>query len=431
MGRRRFTPMTEIVAQVPWQVTPKVRKLPRKATQLVEAAMQSALSQHPLSWITQWGARLMLQVALEEEVMAFLERDWYERKGGGSPGWRNGSKSRRVKVGGGDLLLPMPQVRGAGQPFHSRLLPPYTTRLSELEEVIPLLYLHGLSTRRIRKALGKLLGKRGLSPTTVVRLTQKLTETFEAWRKRDLSPREVVYLFLDGIRLGVRRGSREKEAILVAHAVLADGRREVLAVALGSRESTRAWTDLLEDLRGRGLSDPVLIITDGGPGLLAAVEAHFPEVLRQHCTKHKLANLLEKVPRGCQGEVGDAARRVLYAPTLAQAEEALVLFERAYRKRFPSAVECLRRDLQACWTYYRFPLRHWRRIRTINVLERSFREVRRRVRQIGRFQDELRALAMVHALLQEAQTGWQALSMSREAQCILEAMRTRAEAQAA
>jgi transposase-like protein len=125
---------------------------------------------------------------------------------------------------------------------------------------------------------------------------------------------------------------------------------------------------------------------------------------------------------------------------LAQAQEALVLFKRAYAKRFPSAVECLQRDLEACWTYYRFPLRHWRRIRTTNVLERSFRpacalhadrEVRRRVRQIGRFQDELRALAMVHALLQEAQTGWQALSMSREARCILEAMRSRGKAQAA
>ena len=126
-----------------------------------------------------------------------------------------------------------------------------------------------------------------------------------------------------------------------------------------------------------------------------------------------------------------AARRVLYAPTLAQAQEALALFERAYRRRFPSAVECLQRDLEACWTYYRFPLAHWKRIRTTNVLERSFREVRRRVRQIGRFQDELRALATVHALLLEAQAGWQSLSMSREALRILEAMRIRGKAQAA
>ena len=423
--------MAKIVAQVPWQVTPKVRKLPRKAAQLVEAAMQTATSQHPLAWIAQWGARLMLQVALEEEVMAFLQRDWYERRPGGSSIWRNGSKPRTVKVAGGDVTIAMPQVRGAGQPFHSGLLPPYLTRMRELEEAIPLLYLHGLSTRRVRKALGKLWGQRGLSKTTVVRLTQRLVEAFVTWRQRDLSPLEVVYLFLDGIRLGVRKGTREKEAVLVAHAVLADGRREVLAVALGSRESTRAWADLLEDLKRRGLPEPVLVITDGGGGLLAAVEAHFPEMLRQHCTKHKLTNVLEKVPKGCQGEVGDAARWVLYAPTLAQAQEALVLFKRAYAKRFPSAVECLQRDLEACWTYYRFPLRHWRRIRTTNVLERSFREVRRRVRQIGRFQDELRALAMVHALLQEAQTGWQALSMSREARCILEAMRSRGKAQAA
>ncbi|MFH0872139.1 MAG: IS256 family transposase, partial [bacterium] len=379
--------MTKIVTQIPWQVTQKVRKLPRKAAQLVEAAMQITTSQHPLAWITQWGARLMLQVALEEEVMAFLRRDWYERRPGGSSIWRNGSKPRTVKVAGGDVTIAMPQVRGAGQPFHSGLLPPYLTRMRELEEAIPLLYLHGLSTRRVRKALGKLWGQRGLSKTTVVRLTQRLVEAFVTWRQRDLSPLEVVYLFLDGIRLGVRKGTREKEAVLVAHAVLADGRsacalhadrREVLSVALGSRESTRAWTDLLEDLKRRGLPEPVLVITDGGGGLLAAVEAHFPEILRQHCTKHKLANVLEKVPKGCHlpvrgrtqtgGEVGDAARWVLYAPTLAQAQEALVLFKRAYAKRFPSAVECLQRDLEACWTYYRFPLRHWRRIRTTNVL---------------------------------------------------------------
>lgn len=308
--------MVKIVAQVPWQVTPKVRKLPRKAAQLVEAAMQTATSQHPLAWIAQWGARLMLQVALEEEVMAFLQRDWYERRPGGSSIWRNGSKPRTVKVAGGDVTIAMPQVRGAGGPFHSGLLPPYLTRMRELEEAIPLLYLHGLSTRRVRKALGKLLGQRGLSKTTVVRLTQRLVEAFVTWRQRDLSPLEVVYLFLDGIRLGVRKGTREKEAVLVAHAVLADGRREVLAVALGSRESTRAWADLLEDLKRRGLPEPVLVITDGGGGLLAAVEAHFPEILRQHCTKHKLANVLEKVPQGCQGEVGDAARWVLVCPHL-------------------------------------------------------------------------------------------------------------------
>jgi len=242
----------------------------------------------------------------------------------------------------------------------------------------------------------------------------------------------VVSLFLDGIRLGVRCGTREKEAILVAHAVLADGRREVLAVALGSRESTRAWTELLEDLKRRGLPEPLLLITDGGGGLLAAVEACFPDVPRQHCTKHKLANVLEKVPKGVQTEVGDAARRVLYAPTRHQAEEALALFERTYRKRFPSAVECLHRDLEACWTDSRFPMSHWKRIRTTNVLERSFREVRRQVREVGRFQDEMRALALVHALLQqEAQAGWQRLSMTPEAQCTLAAMRVQQSAKAA
>ncbi len=409
-----------------------VRTLPRKARRLVEAAFARTLREHPLARLTQWGARLMLQVALEEEMLAFLGRDWYERgRGGVAPGWRNGSKPRTVKVAGGDVRLAMPQVRGAAQPFHSRLLPPYATRVPELEEALPLLYLHGLSTRRVRKALGRLLGQRGLSKGTVVRLTQRLVETFEAWRRRDLSGLEVLYLFLDGIRLGVRAGSREKEAVLVAHAVLADGRREVLAVALGPRESTRAWTELLEDLRRRGLGAPLLIITDGGGGLLAAVDACFPGVARQHCTKHKLANVLEKVPKSVEAEVAAAARRVLYAATRTQAEEAWGRFQRAYGKRFPSAVECLARDLEACWTYYRFPVSHWKRIRTTNVLERSFREVRRRVRDIGRFQDELRALAMVHALLEEAKAGWRRLAMPAEAERLVRMLGAQHETTAA
>jgi transposase-like protein len=202
------------------------------------------------------------------------------------------------------------------------------------------------------------MGQRGLSKTTVVRLTQKLVEAFQSWRTRDLSSLDVIYLFLNGIRLGVRGGTREKEAVLVAHGVLADGRREVLAVALGSRASTRAWTALLEDLKQRGLPEPLLIITDGGGGLLAAVEASFPDVPRQPCTKHKLATVLEKVPKGAQAEIGDAARRVWSAPTREQAEEALAVFERAYQKRFPSTMDCLHRDLEACWTSYRFPVAH-------------------------------------------------------------------------
>ncbi|MFN3476374.1 MAG: transposase [Candidatus Methylomirabilales bacterium] len=184
-------------------------------------------------------------------------------------------------------------------------------------------------------------------------------------------------------------------------------------------------------MKRRGLKAPLLIITDGGGGLLAAVEACFPDVPRPHCTKHKLAHILAKVPKREQAEVADAARRVLYAPMHAQAEEALLLFGRAYRKRFPSAVEGLHRDLEACWTYYRFPVSHWKRIQTTNGLERSFREVRRRVREVGRFQDEMRALALVHALLQEAQAGWPRLAMTPEAQRILVAMRAQQQAKAA
>lgn len=396
------------------------KRLSKKAEKVIKKMMEDRIFEHPLALVTKAGARMMLQVALEEEIRDFINRDYYERNDDAN-GYRSGSKQRTIKLSCGDVEIDMPQARDLA--FHSAILPPYQTRMKELEEVIPLLYMNGLSTRRVKRSLKKVLGKRGLSHTTVNKITNKVIEEFKEWRKIDLSRLEVLYLTLDGIRIGVRKGTKEKEAVLVAHAFLGDGRREVLSLELGNRESYNSWKYLLDDLRRRGLNDPLLIITDGCPGLLKAVEDVFPDVKTQRCTKHRMENVIEKVLKEDHEEVRDDLRKIFYAPTYEHAKEAVVVFEKKWGKRYPSAVECLSGGIENCLTYYKFPYSHWKRIRTTNTLERGFKEVRQRVRVIGRFKDEEKALATVWWLMKDAQERWNGLCMTKEIREILNRLR--------
>jgi len=398
------------------------RRLSKKSEKVIKEMMEGRLFEHPLALVAKAGARMMLQVALEEEVTDALGRDHYERIEGRN-GYRNGYKKRTVKLSCGDITVGMPKTRGMDGPFQSKVLPPYQSRMKELEEVIPLLYMNGLSTRRVKRSLKKMLGNRGLSHTTVNKITNKVIEEFKGWKGRSLSGLEVLYLILDGIRIGVRAGTKEKEAVLVAHAFLWNGKREVLSVALGNRESYNSWKGFLDDLRERGLRDPLLIVTDGCPGLIRAVEEVFPGVDVQRCTKHKMENVLEKVLKEDRDEVRDDLRKVFYASTYEHSKEAMAIFERKWGRRYASAVECLLNGIEACLTYYKFPYSHWKRIRTTNTLERQFREVRQRVRVIGRFKDEEKALATVWWLMRDAQERWKGIGMTEEAREVLNRLR--------
>lgn len=399
-----------------------MRSLSKKSEKIIkEMTGGGRLFENPLSVMAREGARMMLRVALEEEMTEALGRDLYERTKGAS-GHRNGSKQRTVKLSCGDITIPMPKARGLEEPLRSKVLPPYQTRMKELEEAIPLLYMNGLSTRKVKRSLGKILGKKGLSHSTIGNITAKVVSEFNAWKKRDLSGFSVLYLVIDGIRLGVRTDTKEKEAVLAATAFLEDGRREVLGVSLGNRESTASWKGFLEEMRERGLKDPLLIVVDGCPGALRALDEAFPGVEVQRCTKHRMENVLEKVLKADREEVRDDLRRVFYAPTLEHSKEAARLFEKKWRN-YPSAVECLLTDLDRCQTYYKFPIAHWKRIRTTNAIERCFREVRQRVRGIGRFKDEQRALATVWWLINDAQKRWYGVRMTKEAMEILNRLR--------
>lgn len=396
------------------------KSLSKKAKKVIEEQMEGFMRVASLSEITRLGARMMLQSALEEEVTAYLERDYYERVGD-KKGKRNGSKPRTVKTGCGDLRLKMPQVRDAGGPFHSLVLPPRVTQMDEVGELIPLLYMNGISTRKVKRAVGKFIGEKGLSHQNVSRISGKIVEEFRQWKTRDLSGLKVVYLILDGVRLGVRGGTREKEAVLVAWAFLEDGSRELIGVSLGNQESYSSWKGFLDDLLRRGMNEPMLTIIDGCPGLVKAVHEVFPETDVQRCTKHKTENVLDKVLKQDRANVKESVRKIFYASTYEHALEAVELFKKNWNRKYPSATECLLEDIEACLTYYKYPYQHWRRIRTTNVIERGFREVKRRTKVAGRFQAEERALTMVYWQLKELK--WQGVRMTGEAKAILAKLR--------
>ena len=396
------------------------KSLSKKTKKVIEENLEEFRAMPPLRELTMIGAKMMLQSALEEEVTAYLQRDYYERSSG-AKGSRSGSKPRTVKIGSGDIRVKMPQTRDSGGPFHSMVLPPRVTQMDEVQEIIPLLYMNGLSTRKVKKAVGKLIGKKGLSHQNVMRISGRVVEEFKAWKRRDLSEYRVIYLILDGIRLGVRADTKEKEAVLVAWAFLEDGSRELMGVSLGNRESYNAWKGFLEDLIKRGMSEPMLTVIDGCPGLVKAVNEVFTESDKQRCTKHRTENVLDKVLEQDKVSVKESVRKVFYASTYEHAREAVEMFKKKWSMKYPSAVECLTEDIESCLTYYKYPYQHWLRIRTTNVVERSFKEVKRRVKTAGRFYNEERALTMVYWQLHELR--WNGVSMSKEAKAILTKIR--------
>jgi transposase-like protein len=247
-------------------------------------------------------------------------------------------------------------------------------------------------------------------------VNKALAASFKAWRKRDLSEENILYLFLDGYYLGVRKGGREKEALLIAHGVRADGSRVLLGVYLGGRESTESWKGVVRDLVDRGMPEPKLVITDGNPGLLRALNEVMPQAARQRCTAHRTRNVLARVKKSRQAEVKGALNKIFHAACLEDAKAGASEFHRRYGKEFPTATEVLAQGLADCLTFYRFPEMHWKRIRTSNVLERAFLEVRRRTDVIKRLPDEMSALALVFGVLEEDRLKWRGVKMDDEAQ---------------
>src|SRR5215813_5195489 len=360
------------------------------------------------------GARIILETALYEEVDRFFNRGCYERKAGSIKGYRNGSRETKLQCGSGEITVRKPKIAGAEEPFQSKVIAGWRRRSEQLESVLPALYVEGLSTRDFKRALGPLFGESGLSRSSISRLNQALKASFATWRKRDLGKEKVVYLFLDGFYLGVRKGGKEKDALLIAHAVCEDGSRVLLGVYLGGRASTESWKSALQDLVDRKMAEPTLMLTDGNPGLCRAMRGVLPGVARQRCTAHKTRNVLSRVKKSRQAEVKRVLGNIFHAACLEDALNAAADFHRRYAKEFPTATEVLAKDLAECLTFYRYPETHWKRIRTSNVLERAFLEVRRRTDVIKRMPDEMSALALVFGVLEEDRMKWRGLKMGPE-----------------
>ena len=366
---------------------------------------------HPLDTFVKLGARYMLQVALEQEVEEFLGRGHYRRGSRKQEGWRNGYEPGKVKTVDGLLEVALPQLRATEGSFHSRLAQAFQGGSDVLGQMVTEIYVRGLSTRDIENMFIQTIGQRILSRSSVSRVTRCLQKDFDTWRKRDLAELKVLYLFLDAVYLALRQGTREKEGVLCAYAILENGKKVLLHLALGSRESYDAWLSFLHDMTARGLEEPPLVISDKHKGLKKAVREVFPHALKQPCLAHKMRNILCKLPKKIEKEMKPLIKQVFYASSY---EEGLKLGHELiarFKGRYTSAMECLGEDLVECLTYLRFPQAHWKVIRTTNLLERTFGEGKRRTKVIPRFPTESAGLRLLYATLITASRSWKGIRM--------------------
>ena len=340
-----------------------------------------------LSEIVRSGAQMMLQYALEREVTEALGRNYYENAPATTKekGRRNGYESHRVLTGEGAVTVQVPQVRETEKVFQSKILDAYVSRTEKLDELIARMYVHGMSTRDIEATFADVLSGTGVSKSVVSRVTRCLSEDFEAFRKRDLSNEKLLYLELDGTYLRYHQGAERKEPILVATGYRADGTRVLLHIGVGNRESYENWKGFLQEMVARGMREPLLIVTDGNPGVLKAIAEVFPRSLKQRCQKHRLENILGKAPKEVRDELKAAILESFHANSYEQGLKKGREVIARYRQRFPSAMKCMEETLEACLQALRLPAAHHKRLRTSNLLERTFGEHKRRTKVIPHF----------------------------------------------
>lgn len=354
-----------------------------------------------------------VQELLEEEVTDLLGRLKSERRStvDAPAGYRNGhGKARKLTTGAGTIQVRRPRVRDVEERFESRVLPLFVRRTQAVGDLIPELYLHGLAERDFDLALRGLLGDDApLSATTVGRLKEKWKAEYEAWRTRPLDGQEVVYLWVDGVY--VKAGlERDKAALLVAIGALRDGRKVVLAVESGTRESTSSWSEVLRGLRDRGMSSPRLVIGDGHLGIWGALRNVFPEAEEQRCWNHRLCNVLDKLPKKQQPAARQLLREIPYADTVKEAERAKQRFQHWARgKGHERAADVLDTDWERMLTFHRFPKQHWKHLRTSNPVESPFAALRLRTSAAKRYQRADNATAVIWKMLLAAQRSFRRL----------------------
>jgi len=374
------------------------------------------------SELVRLAARLIIEEALEGEARDALGRDYYACGAVPGVGYRNGYRPGRVKSAEGAIEYSAPQIADRSEPFRSRLREGVRGRTEELEALAVEMYARGLSTRDIEAVFANADGRSLLSRTAVSEITERLWAEYEAFASRDLSEFEVIYLFIDGIAERLHLG-QPREAVLAAWGVLADGKKALLHLAPGTKEDTASCKEFLQDLRRRGRPDPLLVASDGAPGMIRAIEECLPRSIRQRCLAHKMRNLKSKVPEDVWPEFKVRAAACYQAASPALARLLRDDIASTYARDLPSAVACLDDDFEACIAHLRFPLGHRRVIRTTNLLERLFGEERRRTKVIPHAFGERAVLKLVYAALIRAAERWRGIRTTEFEQRQLKAIR--------
>jgi len=362
------------------------------------------------------GARRMILAALELEVEQYVEQLHHLRdENGHALVVRNGkAKPRTVSLGAGCIQLQTPRVndRRPEQRFTSKILPPYMRRSPQLNEALPVLYLRGLSTGDFAEAIPVLLGAEaaGFSATTITRLLGVWQEEYEGWRKRSLKEKEYVYVWADGVYFDVRLGEDKQLACLVLVGVLADGTKEVIALEDGYRESTESWLSLLRDIKRRGMPTPKLAIGDGALGFWAALRQVYPETAKQRCWVHKIANVLDKLPKRVQPRAKDMLHEIMRAPGRQSALEDIERFSQEFEAKYPKAVDTLTKNQGELLTFFDFPAEHWIHLRTTNPIESTFATVKARTKKTRGAGSRQAGLAMAFKLLLSAEKHWRRIT---------------------
>jgi len=393
-----------------------------KCTQEIKFIKDEAHAKSALEEVIIEGARKMLKLALENEVDEFIARHSNLVDGDGRRIIsRNGYMPERdILTGIGPLTIKQPRIddrqlnENNMERFNSNILPRYLRRIPSIDNLIPALYLKGISTNDFSTALSAILGEGagGLSATNIVRLKASWEKDYDEWKNRDLSDKNYVYFWVDGLYFNVRLED-DRSCILIIIAADKDGNKELLAVSDGYRESKLSWKELLLDLKRRGLScAPKLAVGDGALGFWSALSEVFPSTKRQRCWVHKTANILDKMPRSIQPKAKSAIHEMYMAATKEDALSAYDHFVNVFSDKYPKAVECLVKDKEDLFTFYDFPAIHWIHIRTTNPIESTFATVKLRTYKTRGCGSRIATLTMVFKLAMEASSTWRRLKGS-------------------
>jgi putative transposase len=415
------------------EVDPEVLAFRAQFDEPSTLSLDAGRARSPLDELVREGARRMLQAAMDAEVEAFVARhaDRRDRQGRRLV-VKNGSlPEREILTGAGTLAVTQGRVRDNHPDRSQRIaftpgvLPNYLRKTAAIEELIPWLYLKGISTGDFSEALQALVGERagGLSANVVCRLKEQWCGEYEAWSKRDLSDKHYVYVWADGIYAKVRLedDANKKQCLLVLMGATADGKKELIAVLDGYRESEQSWRELLLDLTQRGLQHaPKIAVGDGALGFWAALRKVFPETREQRCWVHKTANVLNKMPKSVQPKAKSDIHEIWQAETKAQAEKAFDGFLEKYGAKYAAACDCLRKDRDVLLTFYDFPAEHWAHLRTTNPIESTFATIRLRHRRTKGNGTRRASLAMMFKLAESAAKRWRRLNSNEKLTLVLE-----------